>query len=130
MKYLTETSKAARYDKIVDGVEKAIHKIAEDYIYDNGDTRIEDDHGDCHTYRLSEEQLDNEAYEYAFEEFLSGVEELFGAEEVYWIIEIILQDLFEYEPSKRNPYAIRKSKGNMSVNLAPYGISVNISGNK
>ena len=108
MKYLNEVAKSSRYEKIHESVENQIHKLSENYIQENGTKRVEDNHGEIREYELTEEKLDDEAYEYACEKFMRNVEDTFGSGDIYWIFEIMLADSFDYTPSKENPYAVRK----------------------
>ena len=119
MKYLSEVSKSARYEKIHESVEKAIHKIAEAYMDEHGTERVEDNHGKIKVYNITEEKLDDEAYNYACEKFMETIENSLGAEDIYWIFEIILEDSFGYVPSQKNPYAVRKPT--LKVALSPFG---------
>ena len=117
MKYMSETTKSARYEKIHEAVEKTIHRLAEQYIQEHGTHRIEDDHGQIREYELSEEKLDEEAYDVSCERFMQSIENSIGNEDIYWIFEIMLADSFGYIPNKENPYAVRKPTVSVGISV-------------
>ena len=117
MKYMSESSKSARYEKIHEAVEKTIHNLAEKYIQDHGTHRIEDDHGQIREYDLTEDKLDEEAYNEACDTFMKSIEDAIGNEEIYWIFEIMLADSFGYIPNKENPYAVRKPTVSVGISV-------------
>ena len=93
-KMVTESSKSYRYEKIVETIVERIHAIADEY-------------------RETVEDNDQLAYEQACQKFIEATKNAYGETEMYWIFEIILQDSFDYEPSARNPYAVRKPKADV-----------------
>lgn len=90
-KMVTESSKSYRYEKIAETIVERIHALADEY-------------------RDNVEDNDQVAYEQACKKFIDATRTAYGETEMYWIFEIILQDSFDYEPSARNPYAVRKPK--------------------
>lgn len=90
-KMVTESSKSYRYDKIADTIVERIHAMADEY-------------------RENVEDNDQVAYEQACKKFIDTTRTAYGETELFWVFEIILEDSFDYEPSARNPYAVRKTK--------------------
>lgn len=90
-KMVTESSKSYRYDKIADTIVERIHALADEY-------------------RENVEDNDQVAYEQACKKFIDATRTAYGETELFWVFEIILEDSFDYEPSARNPYAVRKPK--------------------
>lgn len=90
-KMVTESSKSYRYDKIADTIVERIHSMADEY-------------------RENVEDNDQVAYEQACKKFIDATKNAYGETELFWVFEIILEDSFDYEPSARNPYAVRKPK--------------------
>lgn len=90
-KMVTESSKSYRYEKIAETIVERIHAMADEY-------------------REKVDDNDQLAYEQACKRFMEATSTAYGQTEMYWIFEIILEDSFDYEPSLRNPYAVRKPK--------------------
>ena len=112
-KYLSETSKSFRYEKIQEALEKKVHELAEAYI-------------GCHQGQ-DEAKLDDEAYTIACKVMMDKVEKIMEDRELYWIFDIMLQESFGHEPSQDNPYAIRKKpEPRLEAELTPMGIMFNI----
>lgn len=106
----TENGKSYRYEKIEQAIVERIHSLADKYRENAERVRVDhDEDGRWHEWTVSESQIDDEAYTDACEKFMDRIDDL-GSEELYWTMEIILSDNFDYEPSQRNPYAIRKPK--------------------
>ena len=127
-KYLNETSKSFRYEKIQEAIENKIHKLADEYKDQNGTKRIDDEHG---AYEITEEKLDDEAYDWACDELLDRIDNSINDDELYWIVDIMLQENFGHEPNERNPYAVRQKtvppmEPQMEAELTPFGIMFNI----
>lgn len=127
-KYLNETSKEVRYDKIQSAIEEQIHKLADEYTEKHGTLRVDDEHGE---YRISETQLDDEAYEWACSELLDRIDNTISNDELYWIVDVMLNENFGHEPHPKNPYAVRKKtvpslEPTLTAELTPFGIMFNI----
>lgn len=90
-KMVTESSKSYRYEKIAETIVERIHALADEY-------------------REKVEDNDQVAYEQACKKFIEATKNAYGETELFWVFEIILEDSFDYEPSARNPYAVRKPK--------------------
>lgn len=90
-KMVTESSKSYRYEKIAETIVERIHALADEY-------------------REKVEDNDQVAYEQACQKFMEATKNAYGETELFWVFEIILEDSFDYEPSARNPYAVRKPK--------------------
>lgn len=121
-KYMSETAKNVRYDKIQEAIEAEVHRLADEYKFDNGEYR----EGERGIRKISEEKLDDEAYQYACEKILSIIDENFKNKEIYWIIDVMLQENFDNEPHPDNPYAIRKKNHSIDAELTPMGIMFNV----
>ena len=105
----TENSKSYRYDRIEQAVVERIHTLADRYRESAERVRADhDEEGRWHEWTVSESQIDEEAYQDACQKFMDSVDDSMGSDELYWIFEIMLTDNFDYTPSQRNPYAIRK----------------------
>lgn len=109
-----ESSKSYRYEKMCEAIINRIHKIAdkkaEDIRFESG----------FKNEIIEEEEIDVQAYEYACKEFMKFIEGLAGQDELYWLVEIILEDAFDYTPSQRNPFAVRKISAEKSKVINPY----------
>ena len=121
-KYLNEVNKNYRYDKIQQAIEECIHRLADEYMEKNNDARVSDFGTE---YTPSEETLTDEAYEHACEQFLSKIDDVFGSQELYWIIDLMLSENFECTPHPRNPYTVRKTKPSIMAELTPFGLMFN-----
>ena len=93
-KMVTESSKSYRYDKIAETIVERIHAMADEYME-------------------NVENNDQVAYEQACKKFIDATRTAYGETELFWVFEIILEDSFDYEPSARNPYAVRKPKADV-----------------
>lgn len=122
VKYLNETSKSFRYDKIQQAIEENIHKLAEKYIEENGNEVVTEDG----VAKISDEKLTDIAYIHACEEFLDMVDKYFCNKELYWIVDIMLSDNFDNTPHPDNPYAVKKQKPDIMADLTPFGIMFNV----
>lgn len=126
-KYLNETSKSARYDHFESAIIDRIQNIADEYMSQNGTHRVEDNHGECQEYELTEEQLIDEADNHAIREFLDMIDTHIGNDQFYWLAEIIISENFDWTPSTKNPFAVRKKEDSqLTASMSPYGIMFNI----
>ena len=94
---VTEGSKSYRYDKLEEALVLKVHTIADAY-----KEKIKEN--------KPENELDQEAYSYACNTLMERIGSAFGQGDTFWIYEIILEEYFDYEPSARNPYALRKPR--------------------
>lgn len=108
---VTESSKSYRYEKIADAITERVHKLADLYkVSDPSKNSIE---------------FDNEAYAWACQKQMKDIRATFGDGPLYWIVEIILQDSFDYQPEYRNPYALHKRKEpDMEIIINPYKLMI------
>lgn len=108
-----EQTYAHRYMAIRDGIVENVNGIAEAYEEENGHERVEDNHGEIRTYKISEGKLHKEAIEYACEKILERAEDDFNYR-IYNIIELIMMDEFGREMSPSNPFRVPRMKVSMS----------------
>lgn len=98
---VTENSKSYRYGKLEEALIEKVHNIADSY-----KDKVKED--------KTEQELDQEAYTYACNTIMERIGSAFGQGDTFWIYEIILEESFDYEPSQRNPYAVRKPKSDIN----------------
>lgn len=94
---VTENSKSYRYEKIEEATVEKIHQIADEYIEKSKKGKNED-------------ELYQEAYQYACNTLIERIGSAFGQGDMFWIYEIILEENFDYYPTAKNPYAVRKPR--------------------
>ena len=113
---VTDSVKSFRYEKIESVIVDRVHELADEY----KKSKI------THLTAFTEDELDQEAYTNACNMLMEGIANAFGKGEMYWIYEVILEESFDYEPSARNPYAIRKPKQDIDQEhiINPYKIIV------
>lgn len=111
IRMVTESVKSYRYEKIESAIVERVHELADNYKEKIG---------------CFDEEKDQEAYSAACQVLMDNVATAFGKGEMYWIYEVILQESFDYEPSQRNPYAIRKPKDDIEEShiMDPYKLMV------
>lgn len=111
IRMVTESVKSYRYEKIESAIVESVHELADKY---------KEKIGCC------DEEKDQEAYTNACNMLMEDIAKAFGNREMYWIYEVILQESFDYEPSQRNPYAIRKPKEKIEEShiIDPYKLMV------
>jgi len=130
-KYMSETAKDVRYDKIQAAIESQIHKLADQYRETADRVRCDhDEDGNWHEWHVSETQIDDESYEWACEKLLEKIEDTFDDEELYWIVDIMLEENFDHKACSNNPYAVHKTEqkkeSKIGAELTPFGIMFNI----
>ena len=108
---VTESSKSYRYEKIADAITERVHQLADLYKASNTNNEVKD--------------IDQESYNWACQKQMKDIKATFGDGPFYWIVEIILQDSFDYQPEYRNPYALHKRKEpDMEIRINPYKLMI------
>jgi len=97
---VTDSVKSFRYEKIESVIVDRVHELADEY----KKSKI------TYLTAFTEDELDQEAYTNACNMLMENIAKAFGKGEMYWIYEIILEEYFDYDPSARNPYALRKPR--------------------
>lgn len=112
---------AYRYMAIKQGIIETVNKLAKGYEQENGTDRVEDNHGEIRTYKISEEKLYDESIEHACNELLDKAEDLFDIR-VYYVIELIMEEEFGRKVCESNPY--KKQPPKFKCEMSVMGIPV------
>ena len=114
---------AHRYQKIEEALVKQVEDWAEDYKSIEGNNRVEDNHGEIRTYKISDEKLHKEAIEYACEKILERSEDEFNSD-IYYIFELIMEEKFGRIVCESNPYKRKPPKQKFKCEMSVMGIPV------
>ena len=114
---------AHRYQKIEEALVKQVEDWAEDYKSIEGNNRVEDNHGEIRTYKISDEKLHKEAIEYACEKILERSEDEFNSD-IYYIFELIMEEKFGRIVCESNQYKRKPPKQKFKCEMSVMGIPV------
>lgn len=115
-----ESVKSYRYDKMCEAITENIHRMADINI-----SKIKEDNWNIDGEEMDEEELDQKAYTKACNDLINTIKATCGEAELYWLVELILEDSFDYIPSKRNPFAVRRPTDKNDRPLNPYKMMIN-----